>query len=87
MSALLYEISFSRSTDYYTFKLVLPSVALTMLSFITFYMSPDTGERLGFGITMILAMLASDITASSMMPVISSMLLFCYFLLRLFFVL
>jgi hypothetical protein len=40
-----------------------------MLSFITFYMSPDTGERLGFGITMILAMLALDITASEMMPV------------------
>ena len=32
-------------------------------------MSPDTGERLGFGITMILAMLANDITASEMMPV------------------
>ena len=29
----------------------------------------NTGERLGFGITMILAMLANDITASEMMPV------------------
>ena len=32
-------------------------------------MNPETGERLGFGITMILAMLALDITASEMMPV------------------
>ena len=56
-------------SDYYTFKLVLPSVVLTVLSFIAFFMDPDTGERLGFGITMILAMLASDITASGMMPV------------------
>jgi hypothetical protein len=31
--------------------------------------SPETGERLGFGITMILAMLALDIMASGMMPV------------------
>ena len=66
---LLYSISFQRSSDYYTFKLVLPSVVLTVLSFIAFFMDPDPGERLGFGITMILAMLASDITASGMMPV------------------
>ena len=48
---------------------MLPSIVLAMLSFIAFFMSPDTGERLGFGTTMILAMLANDITASEMMPV------------------
>ena len=42
---LLYSISFQRSSDYYTFKLVLPSVVLTVLSFIAFFMDPDTGER------------------------------------------
>eukprot|EP01047_Picozoa_sp_COSAG01_P031917 COSAG01_NODE_2286_length_7990_cov_5.551895_6_plen_528_part_00 len=68
---LLYQIDFRRATAYYTFKLVVPSIVLSMLSFITFYMNPETGERLGFGITMILAMLALDITAASMMPVCS----------------
>jgi hypothetical protein len=28
---------------------VLPSVVLTLLSFIAFFMNPDTGERLGSG--------------------------------------
>eukprot|EP01051_Picozoa_sp_SAG22_P000273 SAG22_NODE_6_length_41368_cov_49.702222_16_plen_579_part_00 len=66
---LLYRIIFQRSKDYYTSKLVVPPIVLSLLSFITFFMSPETGERLGFGITMILAMLALDITASEMMPV------------------
>jgi hypothetical protein len=68
---LLYSIQFKRAESYYSFKLVVPSIALAMLSFIPFYMNPETGERLGFGITMILAMLALDITAASMMPVCS----------------
>ena len=37
---LIYSISFKRSSEYYTFKLIIPSVVLTMLSFITFFMSP-----------------------------------------------
>ena len=31
---------------------VLPSVVLTLLSFIAFFMNPDTGERLGSGHTL-----------------------------------
>ena len=31
------QIDFQRSADYYTYKLVVPSVVLTLLSFITFY--------------------------------------------------
>ena len=38
--ALLYEINFKRSNDYYTFKLVLPAIVLTLLSFMTFWLSP-----------------------------------------------
>ena len=38
--ALIYRIQFERSSDYYTFKLVLPAVILSMLSFITFWLNP-----------------------------------------------
>lgn len=34
---LLYNLVFVRSTNYYTFKLVIPSMVLTLLSFIAFY--------------------------------------------------
>merc|ERR1719401_1390580 len=44
-------------------------ILLALLSFATFWMSPNVGERLGFGITAILAMLAHDIVAAGMMPV------------------
>lgn len=65
---ILYTVYFRRSTDYYVLKLIVPAVLLTWLSFAAFFMSPATGERLGFGVTVILAMFALDITAASMMP-------------------
>jgi hypothetical protein len=66
---LLFKIEFARSVEYYSTRLVLPAILLTCVSFITFMMDPETGERLGFGITLILAMFANDFTASAMMPV------------------
>ena len=44
-------------------------VGLTILGFAAFWMDPSTGERLGFGIIMVLSMLAHDITAVNYMPI------------------
>ena len=52
---LLYTISLHRASDYYVHLLLWPYVALTLVSFLVFFMSHEVGERLGFGITLILA--------------------------------
>jgi hypothetical protein len=75
---LVYTVVFSRSTQYYLYKLVIPSVMLTCVSFLTFWMDPIIGERLSFGITTILAMYANEITAIDMMPVCNEKVLMDY---------
>ena len=75
---LVYTISFERSQQYYATQLILPVILLTYLSFAPLCLSPNTGERLGFGITVILAMLAYDITASSLMPICNEKLFMQY---------
>jgi Ca2+-binding EF-hand superfamily protein len=75
---ILYSISISRATGYYIFKLILPGIGLTFVTFLTFWMSPDIGERLGFVSTMILAMIAQEITATSYMPVCNFRLFYDY---------
>eukprot|EP00930_Biecheleria_cincta_P087429 TRINITY_DN7665_c0_g2_i2.p1 TRINITY_DN7665_c0_g2~~TRINITY_DN7665_c0_g2_i2.p1 ORF type:complete len:791 (-),score=104.42 TRINITY_DN7665_c0_g2_i2:155-2491(-) len=66
---LIYEISFQRSSSYYVLKLIVPLLFLGVMALLTFWMPPASGERLGYGITVILAMLANDIVASELMPV------------------
>lgn len=66
---LIYEISFTRASSYYFLKLVIPVMFLSGMSFLSFWMPPASGERLGYGITVILAMLANDIVASDLMPI------------------
>lgn len=43
-----------RSDFYYMQFYLLPTVVVTIVSFGAFYMNPDVGERLGFGITLVL---------------------------------
>jgi len=75
---IVYNVVFSRSTQYYLYKLIIPSVMLTCVSFLTFWMDPVIGERLAFGITTILAMYANEITAVDMMPVCDEKVLMDY---------
>lgn len=52
-----YRIYFSRAVSYYGFFALLPSIALTGLSFTVFFMSFQVGERLGVGVTLVLSTL------------------------------
>jgi Ca2+-binding EF-hand superfamily protein len=74
----MYKIEFKRSSGWYVFKLVVPAITLTVLSFISFWMNPAIGERLGFAITVILAMFANEITATTLMPVCNEKVLMDY---------
>ena len=53
---LIYNLRFERSRNFYMEMLVIPQVVLVVLSFAEFVMDPETGERLGYGVTIILAM-------------------------------
>jgi len=66
---LVWQIEFNRSRDYYMLRLIIPGVLLACMSFVTFWMDPEIGERLGFCITVILAMFTNDVVAASLMPV------------------
>jgi len=71
---LLYTISLHRASDYYVHLLLWPYVALTLVSFLVFFMSHEVGERLGFGITLILAIEVSKSVFAGMVPVCGEIL-------------
>jgi hypothetical protein len=75
---LIYELEFTRSGYFYYIKLFLPSIAITFVSFLTFFLDPTTGERLGFGMAVILAVIMNDVVATSMMPVCEATVLMDY---------
>lgn len=66
---LIYTVYFERSNEYYAAMLVVPGIMLVMISWIAFWMNPAIGERLGYGVMVILGMIINMVTASSLMPV------------------
>ena len=66
---IFYTITLHRASQYYFHLLLWPYIALTSLSFLVFFMSHEVGERLGFGITLILAIEVSKTVFSGMVPV------------------
>merc|ERR1712136_683468 len=66
---LLYTVSLSRATPYYVWKFIIPQIIAGLLSFVPYFMSPECGERLGFGITLVLAILTTEVVSmSEMLP-------------------
>ena len=66
---LIYTVTLNRSSEYYVQLLLWPYVLLTSVSFLVFFMSFEVGERLSFGITLILAVEVSKGVFSAMIPV------------------
>ena len=64
-----YVIVISRASAYYFNLIMLPTVGLTLLSFGVFFMSFEVGERLGYGITLILALECVKIVVVDFVPV------------------
>ena len=52
----MYRITLQRATSYYEFFIIYPVIILTLCSFFPFYMSFEVGERLSYGITLVLCM-------------------------------
>ena len=66
---VIYEVTLKRSTFYYLNFVLFPLVAFTLVSFAVFFMSFEVGERLGFGITLVLVVEVSKQTVSALLPI------------------
>ena len=70
----MYEVTLERKTFYYLNFVLLPSVIFSLLSFAVFFMSFEVGERLGFGITLVLVVEVAKQTMSTLLPVCGELL-------------
>lgn len=71
---LEYTIHLERATFFYLNFTLLPSVILSLISFSVFFMSFAVGERLGFGITLVLVVEVSKQTIASLLPICGELL-------------
>ena len=69
-----FRIYLSRASLYYTTFLLVPAVILSLTSFAVFFMSFQVGERLGLGVTLVLAVMVSQFTLTSILPVCGEIL-------------
>lgn len=73
-TVLQYTLMLRRSQSYYIFLVIIPCLMFSLLSFSVFWLSHEVGERLGFGITLILATEVFKVVISGMVPVCGEML-------------
>ena len=71
---VIYRVFLQRSKDYYTWLVVIPSIMLTYISFGVFFTSYAVGERLSFGITLLLAAEVTKVVISTFVPVCGELL-------------
>src|SRR6056297_1483310 len=71
---LTYTIQLKRESFFYLNFTLLPSVILSLISFAVFYMTFEVGERLGFGITMVLIVEVSKQTIQALVPICGELL-------------
>ena len=62
------KLSLKRLPMYYVLYLVLPCVCLSLMSPCIFFVPPESGERIGFGITIVLAMSVYLLVISDKLP-------------------
>ena len=70
-SEVVYTIKMKRKSLYYTFYLTIPCVILTILALTSFLIHVESGERIGFVTTVLLAMTVFLLVIPSFLPVTS----------------
>ena len=73
-SQAVYTLSMKRKSLYYTFYLTIPCVMLTILALSSFLIHVESGERIGFVTTVLLAMTVFLLVIPSWLPVTSESL-------------
>ena len=70
-SEVVYVLQMKRKSLYYMFYLIIPSVILTVLALSSFLIRVESGERIGFVTTILLAMTVFLLVIPSYLPVTS----------------
>jgi len=65
----IFNFYFSRATRYYLIKIILPTILFTFISFGLFVLDFKLGERLGFGISAVLIIVAQEIITNDHIPI------------------
>ena len=68
-AVLRYTIYLGRVQAYYMMLVICPCILLTCFSFAVFWLKPAVGERLGYGITLILATEVFKLVVDEVVPV------------------
>ena len=66
-----YTLIIQRQHLYYFMNLVLPCLLITVLGVFVFYLPPESGEKMGLGITVLLSLVVSLLLVSESMPATS----------------
>ena len=67
-SLIEFTLAMRRMPLYYVLYIVLPCLCLSLVSLFVFFISPDTGERTGYSITVVLAMSVYLLVISEKLP-------------------
>lgn len=66
---VVYNFYFRRSSSFYVTKMIIPSILFTFVSFGLFLLDLRLGERLGFGLNILLVNVAQDIITNAFIPI------------------
>ena len=64
-----FQFYFDRASRFYTQTIVVPTILFTLLSFGTFLLDVRVGERLAFGVTILLVIVAQAIVTTGNLPI------------------
>ena len=65
-----YDLKIQRRTKFYLFNLIIPGTLIGLIAILTFLLPPECGERIGLGITNLLAMLVFLLLVSFRKPIL-----------------
>ncbi|XP_078483390.1 neuronal acetylcholine receptor subunit alpha-9-like [Ciona intestinalis] len=80
-SELKFTLKFRRNSSLYMQSMLFPAILLTTVSLLGFYLPPDSGERIGLQITIMLTFMVFLLTVGDMFPASTGPYLGVYFVL------
>ena len=67
-SSLLFSVHVKRRSAFYVANVILPGIAINYLSMFNFAIPPESGEKIGYGVTIFLAQTVNMMLISNFMP-------------------
>ncbi|XP_033633525.1 neuronal acetylcholine receptor subunit beta-2-like isoform X1 [Asterias rubens] len=65
---VVYEVLFQRRPLYYLFNLLIPCMFLSLVSLLTFFLPPESGEKVSLGVTVLLSLTVFLLLVAETMP-------------------